>query len=306
MKYSRSVIAALLLAVIAGTSAHSGDITPPGLLPADNEISGWKLDGEPLIYGPQDLWEYIDGQAETFLMYDFREVAAQHYLDPSGLEIKVEIYEHGSPLMAFGIYSQFRSPDVEYLEIGNEAFGDEYSIHFWKGRFYVEIYAYEEGEKISEAMKEFAETVAGKIPDGGREPAEVFLFPRGGLIEKSVTFVNEGVMGSGKLPPAFTGDYSIGEEKGKLYIFPLESVDAAAEAFNWYTGEIGATAEEAGQEEAKYATAEGEAPYRGTVRVFSYGRFMGIVTGFGAGSSLAGDLADETVKLIRESGAGPE
>jgi hypothetical protein len=50
MKYSRSVIAALLLAVIAGTSAHSGDITPPGLLPADNEISGWKLDGEPLIY----------------------------------------------------------------------------------------------------------------------------------------------------------------------------------------------------------------------------------------------------------------
>jgi len=302
MKHSTSIIAALLITAITAAGAQADGITPRELLPADNEISGWKKDGEPLFFGQDDLWEYIDGQAESFLMYDFREVAAQHYLDPSGLEIKVEIYEHGSPLMAFGIYSQFRSSDVTYLDIGNEAFGDEYSIHFWKGRFYVKIYAYEEGEKSRAALRAFAEIVAAKIPDEGGQPAEVSLFPGGGLVEKSVTFVNEGVMGSGKLPPAFTGDYIIGEEKGKLYIFPLETAEKAAEVFAWYTGEIGAAAGEAGPEGARYAVADGEAPYRGAVKVFRCGRFMGIVTGFGAGSSQAGDLADETVSLIRESG----
>lgn len=287
--------------ILVSTSSHAGEVTPAGLLPGPQDIEGWKKDGEPLSYTADNLWEYINGSAETFLMYEFEEVAAQHYLNAAELEIKVEIYEHGSPLMTFGIYSQFRSPDGAYLEIGNEAFGDEYSIHFWKGHFYVKIYAYDEGEESAAAMKKFAEIVAGRIPDEGGEPKETGLFPAGGLIGKSITYVSEGVMGSGKLPPAFTGEYLVGEEKGKLYIFPLESEEDAGKAFSWYTGELGTEAGKVGSGKAEYMVAEGEAPYRGPVKVFMYGRFMGIVTGFGAGSKTAVALADETVKLIGES-----
>lgn len=292
------LLAAIPALVLPCAVVHAGEVSPAGLLPGQQDLEGWKMDGDALYYVPGNLWEYINGQAETFLMYDFREVAAQHYLDDSGLEIKVEIYEHGSPLMTFGIYSQFRSPEASYIDLGNEAFGDEYSLHFWKGRFYVKVYAYDEGEKSGEAMKAFAGMVAGRIPDESGEPKETSLFPRGGLVEKSVTFVSEGVMGSGKLPPAFTGEYVTGEEKGKLYIFPLESEKAAGEIFGWYAGEIGAVADEAGSGKTKYSVAEGEAPYRGPVKVFRYGRFMGVVTGFGAGSKTAGTLAEETVALI--------
>ncbi len=298
MKSTMFIMSALLILAFAGSAAHAGELSPGMLLPSEKDVDGWKKDGEALFYTPDNLWEYINGQAETFLMYDFQEVAAQHYLDASELEIKVEIYEHGDPLMTFGIYSQFRSPEGAYLDIGNEAFGDEYSIHFWKGRFYVKVYAYDEGVKSSEAMKMFAGLVAGSIPAEGGEPKETSLFPRGGLIEKSVTFVSEGVMGSGKFPPAFTGDYLSGEEKGKLYIFPLESKDAAAELFSWYTGELESKAGDAVSGKIKYAVAEGEAPYRGHVKVFRYQRFMGIVTGFEAGSGTAAALADETVSLV--------
>ncbi len=298
MKRSMLILTSLTIIAIAGPGAHSGEFSPGTLLPAEKELDGWKMDGEALFYTSDNLWEYINGQAETFLMYDFREVAAQHYLDASDLEIKVEIYEHGNSLMTFGIYSQFRSPEGAYLDIGNEAFGDEYSIHFWKGRFYVKVYAYDEGEKSSEAMKKFASIVAERIPAEGGEPKETALFPRGGLIEKSVTYVSEGVMGSGKFPPAFTGNYLFGEEKGKLYIFSLESDDAAEELFVWYTEELEAKAGEAVSGQMKYHVAEGEAPYRGPVKVFRYGRFVGIVTGFGAGSEIAISLADETVALV--------
>ncbi len=298
MKRAILLPAALLTVALSWAGACAGEVSPAGLLPGENDLEGWKKNGETLFYGPDDLWEYINGQAEAFLMYDFREVAAQHYLDGSDLEIKIEIYEHGSPLMTFGIYSQFRSPEVSCLDIGNEAFGDEYSLHFWKGRFYVKVYAYDEGEKSGAEMKMFAGIVAGRIPDEGGEPAETSLFPRGGLVEKSVTFVSEGVMGSGKLPPAFSGDYTVGDGKGRLYIFPLESGDAAAEIFGWYVGELGAAAGEAGSGKMKYSVADGEAPYRGPVKAFMCGRFMGVVTGFGAGSKAAGALAGETVALI--------
>lgn len=298
MKRLMLLMAILMTTVIAGYPAISGELSPGTILPAEKELDGWKMDGEALFYTSDNLWEYINGQAETFLMYDFREVAAQHYLNASDLEIKVEIYEHGSSLMTFGIYSQFRSPEGEYLDFGNEAFGDEYSIHFWKGRFYVKVYAYDEGEKSSEAMKMFAGIVAGRIPDEGEEPKETSLFPRSGLIEKSITYVSEGVMGSGKFPPAFTGEYMADGEKGKLYLFSLESGEAASELFAWYTGELGAKSGEAVSGKLKYAVAEGEAPYRGSVKVFRHGRFMGIVTGFEAGSKAADSLAGETVAQI--------
>ncbi len=296
----RSILVAMALLLVS-LSSYAGEVTPAGLLPAEKDLDGWKMDGEALFYTADNLWEYINGQAETFLMYEFHEVAAQHYLNASELEIKVEIYEHGNSLMTFGIYSQFRSPEGAYLDFGNEAFGDEYSIHFWKGRFYVNVYAYDEGEESAAAMKTFAGIVAERIPDEGGEPKETGLFPRGGFIKKSITYVSEGVMGSGKFPPAFTGEYLFGEKKGKLYLFPLESNKAAEDLFGWYTGELGATIGQASAGTSKFAVAEGEAPYRGTVKVFKFGKFMGIVTGFEAGSKNAAALAGATVALIEES-----
>ena len=293
----RSMAFAVVLLVIS-MSASAGEVSSGTLLPAEKDLDGWKMDGETLFYGPDNLWEYINGSAETFLMYDFRLVAAQHYLDASELEIKVEIYEHGSPLEAFGIYSQFRSPEGAYLDFGNESFGDEYSIHFWKGRFYVKVYAYDEGEASAAAMKSFAGIVAGRIPAEGGEPKETSLFPREGLIEKSVTYVSEGVMGSGKLPPAFTGDYVAGEEKGKLYIFPLESEDAARTLFDWYVKEIEAPASGTGLTKFDFDVAVGEAPYRGPVMVFMSERIMGILTGLETDSKEAYALVYETVELI--------
>ncbi len=284
--------------LVVSLTLQAGEVSPAGLLPAEKDLEGWKMDGEALSYTADNLWKYINGQAETFLMYDFHEVAAQHYLNASDLEIKVEIYEHGNSLMTFGIYSQFRSPEGTYLDFGNEAFGDEYSIHFWKGRFYVKVYAYDEGEESAAAMKVFAGIVEGRIPDEGGEPKETGLFPRGGLVEKSVTYISEGVMGSGELPAAFTGNYLVGEEKGKLYIFPLESEEAAKKIFDWYKKEIGATASGEFTGKTGFEVAGGEAPYRGPVMVFRSGRVMGITAGFEAGSDTARSLVLDTVTLI--------
>lgn len=281
---------------VAGSKDETADLEK--LLPSPGDIEGWETDGEMLSFDASSLWEYINGSAETFLMYDFGRVVAMHYVDASGKEVKVEIYGHGSDLMAFGIYSQYRSPEADFLKVGNEAFGDEYSLHFWKGRYYVKIYSYDEGPESGEIMKRFAAAVESRIADAGAEPFETKLFPPEGLVEKSITYITEGVLGSGKLPPAFAADYMHEAGKGKMYIFALDSEEKAVDVMMWYAEGIGAEISEAEAGPARYRKAAGEAPYRGRVVVFQLGRWMGIVTGFGEDEGAADSLCETAVKNI--------
>ncbi|MCU0639876.1 MAG: hypothetical protein MUF59_08410 [Candidatus Krumholzibacteria bacterium] len=260
------------------------------LLPDEGLLEGWKADGEVLLYSAGDLWEYINGSAETFLMYDFKGVAVKHYLNGSGSEIKIEIYEHGSPLMAFGIFSQYRSPDAGSLGFGNESFGDEYTLHFWKGRYYVKVYAYDEGPGVAEAMKQFAEAVESGIAEAGSIPEEVSLFPAEGLVANSVTYVTEGVMGSGNLPPAFIASYG-GGAAAKIYLFTLDDAAKAAALFESYSGGIGAGIKEVESGGTGYGIAAGEAPYRGRVVVIKSGKRVAVLSGFGDQEGRAEALA---------------
>lgn len=295
----KTVIAALAIVTLAAPAASEDEWpSPETLLPAPEAAPGWRADGDMLLYGPDDLWEYINGQAESFLRYDFVEVAARHYLDADGLEIKVDVYEHGSPLMAWGVYTQFRSPDAAFLDVGAEGFGDEYSLLFWKGPYYVRIQAFEEGEKSAAAMRLFAGLVADAIDFDGGEPAETAVFPPEGLVERSLTYVTEGAMGSGKLPEAFVADYLLGGEEGRLYLFPLEHEEDAGMLFEWYAGEIGAETSRRTGEGIDWEVGAGEAPYRGRVVAFRQGRWMGVAAGFGDGSGSGEALAAEAAQRI--------
>jgi hypothetical protein len=113
-----------------------------------------------------------------------------------------------------------------------------------------------------------------------------------------------GVMGSGKFPPAFTGEYRFGGDKGKLYLFPLESDGAASDLFEWYRSEIGTDAESPLAGEDGMESFIGEAPYRGQVLVFRTGDFMGIMTGLPVDSKEADATVSGAARNIREASGG--
>jgi hypothetical protein len=261
-------------------------------------------DGDRLFYVAENLWEYIDGAAEQFLAYEFDSVAAQDYLSPDGKGLKVEIYRHRSPLMAFGIYTQFRSPDYEFFEIGGECFGDEYSLHFWKGPYFVKINVFEESGELAAAMKDFAGEVAGKIESEGTLPALLTCFPEEGLLEKSIIYVTEGVLGRGTFPPAFIGEYRIDGSAGKLYLFQTNGDDHAREIHDWYAGLIDAGMDERVTPHGTYIAGAGTDQYRGRVLIFRYGGRLGIVTGFADTPPLMEQIADGTFERLVKIGMG--
>jgi len=71
-------------------------------------IKGWELSENIDTYSPETLYDAINGAADSYLRYDFRELKVGEYSLDDGTYLVVEIYQHGSPINAFGIYSQER------------------------------------------------------------------------------------------------------------------------------------------------------------------------------------------------------
>jgi hypothetical protein len=298
-----AVLAALLFAAQQAAGQESTDLSK--LLPAADGISGWKADGEPLIYAQDNLWEYIDGSAENFLSFDFRQVIAQDYVSSAGRGLKVEIYEHGSPLMAYGIYAQMRSPGLALHEIGGEAFSDEYSMNFWKDRFYVRVAVFEKGEPSDAALKLFANAVAAAIQGSGVAlPAETGAFPDEGLVPNDLRYLTQGVLGREKFPPAFVGTYMFGSEAGKLYLATLVDSAGARGAFEWYTDEMESFLATAEGEGGEYILGVGKDAYQGDVLVFSYGRYLGVLTGIKNPAERGTELVKKMVERLGRIDAG--
>jgi len=69
----------------------------------------------PKTYTPDTLYEYIDGAADVFLSFDFQKLASLTYENHSKSTITVDIYRHNSERNGFGIYSQEKPQQGNFL-----------------------------------------------------------------------------------------------------------------------------------------------------------------------------------------------
>src|SRR4030042_4975524 len=80
------------------------------LFPGPGFEKGWSWQGVPRHFTVQNLYEYIDGEAELYYAYGFRELATLTYFwkNPEDTFFTVNVYDMGDSLNAFGIYSNYR------------------------------------------------------------------------------------------------------------------------------------------------------------------------------------------------------
>ena len=126
--------------------------------------------------------------------------------------------------MAYGIYAQMRSPGSRSTRSANEAFADEYSMNFWKGRFYVRVAGFEHGEARTRRCSVRESDRGGDTEGGLRSPRKRRL-PQEGLVP-TISAISRRASSGGRSSRAFMGTYKVGSEAGKLYLATL--VDSAA------------------------------------------------------------------------------
>lgn len=228
MKTRRYRWAGVILAVaIFPSAAWPGAVKTLDLLPS---LPGWSLAEKPVLYGPESLFEYIDGAAEAFIGYDFVDAAVGQYKQDGGAgALSIDIYDMGRPLNAFGIYASERYPESRFLPIGVQGYLEEGTLNFLAGKYYIKLMAYEAGDKTEAALRACAAAILAKIGDPGGFPAALSAFPAENRTANSEKFILKSFLGLEFLKNGLVVSYRTGD--GGFDAFVIETAgeaDAAA------------------------------------------------------------------------------
>ena len=208
------------------------------LLPEDNAVPGWRRGADVRSFGPEHLFEHIDGAAEGYLSFGFRQVVTAKYTHPQKSEAVIDIYQMKDARGAFGIYGSELNPKAEFRPIGAEGYAGRTTLNFWAGSYYVKVRVLQESRETKHAMVALAERCSRKLGDPGSAPPETRLFPRENQIEHSIRLVPRDVLGHTFFPEGFEARYQFGDAEIDLVIVSLANAASATEALAKYRKSI--------------------------------------------------------------------
>ncbi len=183
------------------------------------ELEFWTLVGSPQIYHPENLFEYINGAAESYISYGFKELIVVEYkLRDKDCDVVLEIYDMGEDKNCFGIYSSERYPDSHFISIGTQGYLEQGTLIFLIGRYYVKLMSFECGEEAGDYLKNFSEKISEKVPGEHRFPSEIEFFPKQGLVKNSERFILSNFLGYDFLHSGFTADYHLDKNEFSCFL----------------------------------------------------------------------------------------
>jgi Family of unknown function (DUF6599) len=234
---------------------QKGKMNPEISLPA--EAAGWTWDGKETKYDSKTLFEYIDGAAELYLAYGFQDLRVRKFERSGQPPITVEIYEMASSEDAYGLFSFERQDEAAGIGQGSEFGGG--LLRFWKGKYFVSIYADGGGAEAESAILTMGRATADLIQGMGLEPELVGLIPGKdlGLVDRSVRYLkshvllnqrffiaHENILNLSRRTEVVLAEYS-GREKQKTRLL-LVRYPGAKEATDAYQSFIAAYLSDAG------------------------------------------------------------
>lgn len=225
----------VFLSLLAGKIVRLEAKTASSLSSLLPVVMKWELSEEPEMYLPETLFEYINGAAEIYLVYDFEElIVAQFKKQDSPASLTVEIYNMGKVKNAFGIYSAERFPDSHFLSIGNGGYVEEGALNFIVDRYYIKLLCFDCEDDSEKILKNFSQEILKKVKDPKGLPSLLSSFPQKELLEYSEKFVLRNFLGYSFLHDGYVASFKVGELEFECFIIEGEDVKDAQSMLSQY------------------------------------------------------------------------
>ena len=120
-------------------------------------------------FNAENLFEKIDGRAESFIQYNVKGMAYAYY-HPTGdesNEVQVYIFEMANPLKAMGKYGSEKPEEIKPASVGTEGYTSAGSLLFHAGPYYTQIVSTQDNAKFSAFALDLAKRVAEKQKPAG-------------------------------------------------------------------------------------------------------------------------------------------
>ena len=246
------------------------------------EMDRWGKASEIQTFITKTLYEYINGAADLYLACDFEELHVAEYTNERKASVTVEVYRHKTARDAFGIYSQERLPEGNFLDIGAEGYADKGILNFLSGRYYVKMSSYNEGSEDRKVLQAFAREMVKNLGERGGLPSILSAFPGEGKKGHSEQYIARNFLGYPFFNGVFTAEYDLGGRKFKLFLIESKDKNGSENILKQYIRQIRNPGKE--PVEGRHTISD---PHHGTVDLFWKGRYIWGVL----------DLADADLRL---------
>jgi len=253
------------------------------------DLKGYKMTTNYPVFGPENLWDFINGAADTYLAYGFVDLHVAEYKKGKNV-IKLEIYRHSDNTMAFGIYSTERSPSFRYMNLGTQGYIADGSINFFKGNYYVKIRTYSKNEKTLQSTESLALKVSNMLGGDSKMPSVLSQFPETGKKLNEETYINESVLGHKFLNKAYKAIYEVGSDNFAIFIMEKNSPEETVKSVDDYLAATGMDPVGAGS--GRYMLKDG---YNGTIFLAWKENIIVIISGLSKDQT---DVADRYITEI--------
>jgi hypothetical protein len=210
-----------------------------------SEISGWTWDQADKAYDRETLFDYIDGAAEVFLAYNFKEASVHRYVKAGQPDIVAEVYRMGSSQDAFGVFSLERQDPEAGIGQGSEFGGS--LLRFWKGSLFVSVLGEGAGKEVEAAVLSLGGHLAAMIKETGEPPRMLryvtnlpslpapdrICFVRSHVLLNRCFFIShQNILQLDQDVQAVLARYPQGKDKVRLLIVRYPTIDKARSAFS--------------------------------------------------------------------------
>jgi hypothetical protein len=250
----RALVLLLIAAVGCGADRQQSVVSgEPSPLPSPPPpAAGWSIAEGPGQYDPNTLYEYLNGGAERYQALGFRRLVHLRYQrggDPME-SVALDIYDMGSELGAFGIYSAGRPRGVEVRPWGAEGYRSGTIAAAYRGNVYVHGEADDDRPELLAMLEDLMATVADSARGPASPPAVLASLPATGRVPGSERYVAADLLGHSFLGGGVLAEYEIGGARGELFFGDLDDDGRAGRAFGLLRAEL----------EGRGASIEGSVP----------------------------------------------
>ncbi|RPI27841.1 MAG: hypothetical protein EHM61_07120 [Acidobacteria bacterium] len=194
-------------------------------LPDCAQVQGWSQDGPPRSYEPDNLYDYMDGNAEGYLIYRFAKM--------NGITCKcgedtivIDISEMADPEYAYGIFLANRDPRQPTRKIGMAGQILPRKATFAKDKYYVELAA-NPAKDHTASLEKYVAMIDKSISGQSEPPAVTAWFPASQMVPNSLRLIPQSVLGLRILKSGYTVQYDF----GKAFLIREASPEAAKQVF---------------------------------------------------------------------------
>ncbi len=228
-------------------------------------VPGWTQQGEARTFESDNLFEYMDGNAEGYLIYSFVKMNGVT-CQAGGVTLVFDISEMADAESAYGIFVSNRDPRLPIEKLGTAAQIQPRRGVFVKDKYYVEIAANPEGDHTT-VLRAFLTAMEKRVPGQSTLPALLTWFPTDKMDQTTLRLVPQSVLGIGLLKRGYVAQY----DYGKGFVVTEATPESAAAVMEKLRARFGQTQPAKVADEALQYTDK----YLGRMCIFRKGRYLG-------------------------------